>query len=218
MTIILLALLGTSHALASVPFWRKIRAGLMPATVDFAALSVILYYDIGLFCRFLVPDVKSDYFTPLVESDDRTLTFAVLILIVAPWLFHAGAALARGDDFRESVTVMPSMSTANVILFYIMCAAICVPLILSSLAHARSSDELWVIRARVTAEWGPLIVVLYLPLHLLAFYVAQANSRTWFGLGIAVRAGSRWPRWRPPPRSVSERPSCSRSWSSCSSV
>ena len=38
----------------------------------------------------------------------------------------------------------------------------------------------------MTAEWGPLIVVLYLPLHLLAFYVAQANSRTWFGLAVCV--------------------------------
>jgi hypothetical protein len=186
MTIILLALLGTSHALASVPFLRKIRAGLMPATVDFATLSVILYYDVGLFCHFLVPDVKSDYFTPLVEGNDRIVTLGALILIAAPWLFHAGAALARGDERPDAETVLPSMSIVNLILFYMICTAICVPLILSSLTHVRSSEQIWVIRARVTAEWGPLIVVLYLPLHLLAFYVAQANSRTWFGLATAV--------------------------------
>ncbi len=55
--------------------------------------------------------------------------------------------------------------------------AICAPLAYLGIRHAQRSDELWVIRARVTAEWGPLIVIFYLPLHLLAFYVARANSR-----------------------------------------
>jgi hypothetical protein len=65
MTILLLALLGTSHLLATVPFWRKIKAGTMPATVDFATLSVILYFDVGILCKCLFPNIRSEYFTPL---------------------------------------------------------------------------------------------------------------------------------------------------------
>ena len=125
MTIVLITLLGTSHALAAVPFWRKIRAGLMPATVDFAALSINAMMST---CRFLTPGVR-DYFTPLTEADDRILTLAVLILIVAPWLFHAGSALARGDESDESPGAMPSMKLSNLIIFYIICVAVSVPLI-----------------------------------------------------------------------------------------
>jgi hypothetical protein len=186
MTIVLIGLLGTSHLLATVPFWRKIRAGTMPGTVDFATLSIILYYDLGIACKYMFPNIRSDYFTPLCEADDRILTLAVLILTAAPWLFHAGAALARGGQVQDTATARTSMKASNAILFYCICLCICGPLAYLGMQHARSSDELWVIRARVTAEWGPLIVVFYLPLHLLAFYVAQANSRTWRGLLVAA--------------------------------
>jgi hypothetical protein len=110
------------------------------------------------------------------------LTIAALILTAAPWLFHAGAALAKGGRVHDADITLTAMKPLKLIVFYLICAAICVPLAYSGIQHAQSSDELWVIRARVTAEWGPLIVVFYLPLHLLAFYVAQANSRTWLGL------------------------------------
>jgi hypothetical protein len=186
MTILLIGLLGTSHLLATIPFWRKIKDGMMPGTVDFATVSIILYYDVGILCKSVFPNIRTDYFTPLTEADDRILTLAVLILTAAPWLFHAGAALAKGGQAHDTTTARTSMKASSAIAFYAICLCVCGPLTYLGLQHARSSDELWVIRARVTAEWGPLIVVLYLPLHLLAFYVAQANSRTWFGLLMAA--------------------------------
>ena len=118
MTILLLALLGTSHGLAAVPFFRKVRAGLMPATVDFATLSIILYYDTGMVAKWLFPQIVSDYFTPLTEAHDGILTLAVLILFAAPWLFRAGSALADQGDPHDSPGAMPSMSVLNLIMFY----------------------------------------------------------------------------------------------------
>jgi hypothetical protein len=188
MIILLIALLGVSHALATVPFWKRIRAGTMPATVDFATLSIMLYYDVGILCKYQFPNIQSDYFPPLAEASDGVLTLAMLILAAAPWLFHAGAALVKGGQAQEpaAARVYTSLKISKLIAFYIICLAVCAPLVYVGLRHARSSDELWTIRARVTAEWGPLIVIFYLPLHLLAFYVAQANSRTWLGLATAL--------------------------------
>jgi hypothetical protein len=186
MTILLLGLLGTSHLLATVPFWRKTQAGTMPGTVDFATLSILLYYDVGILCKYLFPNVQSDYFTPLSEAHDGTLTLAVLILMAAPWLLHAGAAFAKGGHAHDTTAARTSMGLSKLLIFYAICVAVCVPLAYMGLRNARSGDEVWAIRARVTGEWGPLIVVLYLPLHLLAFYVAQANSRTWIGLLVAL--------------------------------
>jgi hypothetical protein len=186
MTILLIALLGTSHLLATVPFWRKIQAGTMPGTVDFASLSIILYYDVGIFCRSLFPNIRNDYFIPLVEADDSALTLAVLILTAAPWIWHAGAALAKGGRDHDTATAVTSMKLSRLLIFYAICLAVCAHLVYMGYRHTSSSDEIWVVRARVTAEWGPMIVVLYLPLHLLAFYVVQKNSRTWFGLLTAA--------------------------------
>jgi hypothetical protein len=182
MTIALILLLGTSHLLATFPFWRKIQSGTMPGTVDFATLSIILYYDVGIVCKSVFPNVQTDYFPPLAEANDRILTLAVVILTAAPWLFHAGAALAKGGQSHDTEPARTSMKLSRLILFYVICLCVCGPLAYMGLRQARSADELWVIRARVTAEWGPLIVIFYMPLHLLAFYVAQANSRTWLGL------------------------------------
>ena len=100
MTLLLLAVLAASHALASLPFWRKVRAGAMPGTADFATLSVILYYDLGIACRGLFPGIRSDYFAPLDEAPDGVVTLAVLILAAAPWILRAAAALARGGARR----------------------------------------------------------------------------------------------------------------------
>jgi hypothetical protein len=186
MTILLITLLGVSHSLATIPFWRKIKAGTMPGTVDFASLSLLLYYDVGIVCKYVFPNIRSDYFTPLADADDRILTLGALILFAAPWLFHAGAALATGGEPGDHAFVRTSLKVSRLIVFYGLCAAICAPLVYMGIQNARSSDELWAIRARVTGEWGPLIVIFYAPLHLLAFYVAQTNSRTWLGLLTAA--------------------------------
>jgi hypothetical protein len=154
----------------------------MPRTVDFATLSILLYYDVGIVCKALFPNVRSDYFPPLAEVNDRILTLAAVILTAAPWLFHAGTALAKRGHVDEMDIERTSLKISRLLIFYVICLCVCGPLVYMGLQHTQSNDEVWVIRSRVTAEWGPLIVILYLPLHLLAFYVAQANSRTWLGL------------------------------------
>ena len=50
-----------------------------------------------------------------------------------------------------------------------------------------TNDPIWVVRERIGEKWGALIVLLYLPLHFLAFYSRQSDSTT--KIGLLIRAG-----------------------------
>src|SRR5689334_1327894 len=99
MKIALVLVVLVSHCLASVPFWRSItrRGGYprdrVPTTADFAAISFILYYDVGLALELAGYPYVSNHFASLLQADDGTFLLAVFFLAIAPWLFHAGAWL-----------------------------------------------------------------------------------------------------------------------------
>jgi hypothetical protein len=102
MTILLLGLLGTSHLLATVPFWRKIQAGTMPGTVDFATLSILLYYDVGILCKYLLPNL--DYLRTHPKVD---LVGARVIVFD-----NAGSALGKRDCAETHEAICARASAA----------------------------------------------------------------------------------------------------------
>lgn len=50
------------------------------------------------------------------------------------------------------------------------------------LSYALGSSSIWAARTTITEDFGPLIIVLYLPLHLLAFYCVQRDAQSSRGL------------------------------------
>jgi len=183
---LLILALFASHGLAARPFLRKLRAGRLPDPVDFAVLSVAFYYDIGLLLEAFGYNGESRYLSPLLSADRATLLIAAAYLIAAPWALLAGAALAdRGGEVQLEAPVS-RLAPGRRVLFYLASAAAVAPLMAVGTRYLLGGDSIWAAREKITADWGPLIVVLYLPLHVLAFYVRQCDSRALRGRAASV--------------------------------
>lgn len=179
------AIVLLSHVLASAGFWRCIMQHRLPNTADFAVISLIFYYDLGLLLEAAGYHYESLFFSSLFEADDGTFLLAMLFLAAAPWLFHAGSILTnrRADHHPQAPTTR--LDPARLPAFYGLLAVVAVPLAVYGLRQLLSGTPLWLVRIELGLQWGPLIVVLYLPLHFLAFYVRQADAHTWRGLLVA---------------------------------
>jgi hypothetical protein len=171
-----------SHALASLPFWHSIRLGKIPNTADFAVISLILYYDVGLVLEVLGYPYESLYFTSLFAADDATFLLATGLLVLAPWLFHAGSWVTNSSGVRRPQDPTSGLDPKKRSLFYFIVLAVSVLLALYSVVQLLPGEPLWFIRARVGLQLGPLLPVLYLPLYFLAFYIRQTDARTRWGL------------------------------------
>ena len=176
-----------SHALAARGFWQALRRNQIPSTADFAVISVIFYYDLGLALEALGYKYQSPFFGSLFQSDDSTFVPAVLLLAAAPWLFHAGAALIAQGQSRQPHMPATSIAPARRPYFYALIGLTSAGLAVYGLRLLLEGQPLWVVRLAVGLQWGALIVVLYLPLHFLAFYVRQTDAHT--GRGLAVAGG-----------------------------
>ena len=93
MTTVVLCIVLLSHALAALPFLSSIRRGKIPNTADFATISVIFYYDLGMILEALGSPYVSVYFNSIMDANQNTFLFSLLFIGLAPWLFHAGWAL-----------------------------------------------------------------------------------------------------------------------------
>src|SRR5437588_3043607 len=124
-----------SHALASLPFWMALRRGKVPKVSDFAVISVILYYDVGLVWEALGYPYTSVFFSPLFQADDTRFLYGMVLLALAPWMFHLGAYLT--NPRRETEAQVPSSRVApgREILFYLLVLLLALPVALYGLSQ-----------------------------------------------------------------------------------
>ena len=100
---------------------------------------------------------------------------------------HAGAALITQGQCLASRTCPPPPSFPRGGYFYALVGLTSAGLAVYGLRLFLEGQPLWLVRLVVGLQWGALIVVLYLPLHFLAFYVRQTDAHT--GRGLAVAGG-----------------------------
>lgn len=167
-----------SHAFASIPFWRRLTRLEIPSVADFATLSVILYFDVGLALEVLGVRYESSFFESFYKSINNLLLLEILILIVTPWLFHLGSVIANPKtelQIQEPVNyIRPSRRN----IFYLVAILICIPLAVLGYIQITGAKPIWAVRREIGEAWGSSIIILYLPLHILAYYVRQRDSRT----------------------------------------
>ncbi|MDQ6740621.1 MAG: hypothetical protein M3021_09735 [Actinomycetota bacterium] len=188
MHIALLLVILLSHLTASYGFWRGIPRGKIPNTSDFAVISLILYYDLGLILEQFGYPYQSIYFSSLFAAGDGTFLLAAAVLALAPWLFHAGSLLTNRHVGQQPQQPTSRIAPTKRRSFYLTATLIAGGLALYGVAQFLSGAPIWTLRANLSQSWGPLIVVLYLPMHILAFYVRQEDAhRIWgtlFALGL----------------------------------
>ncbi|MGE5558462.1 MAG: hypothetical protein ACM3WV_07600 [Bacillota bacterium] len=183
MNVILFILIFISHILATIPFWEKLRWQVMPNVSDFASLSFILYYDIGIILELIGISNTNIYFDSLIWSNDNIFAISSVILMITPWLFHLGSNLIDWNKPFDQEKYFSHLKRLPI--FYII--VFLISIFLAILGYLQIKDNpIWVARSIVGEQWGPLIFILYLPMHFLAFYIRQTNSRTKSGLFFSI--------------------------------
>jgi general stress protein CsbA len=171
-----------SHIMAARPFVINLQKGRMPNTAHFAAVSFVLYYDMGLLLEVTGLYMGNEFFTPFFNSDPWVMFLEIIIITVGPWLFHLGSSFTSRENGWDTSKSYAQLRKSTKPLFYFVIIAIASYFAFNGLSEMMTNDPIWVVRERLGERWGPLIVLLYLPLHFLAFYSRQSDSTTKMGL------------------------------------
>jgi hypothetical protein len=179
-----LCVLG-SHTIAMRGFVRALRERRLPEPIDFTALSAIMYYDLGLVAEWLTGEVApSKYFPSIWELEPLAKTLAFGVVASAPWFIRAG-----GWFLRDNSLPSPGQARATTPLAKVAFAAFALSAgaALTWWAFAYLPGRaIWEARANIGLDLGLFVMVLYLPLHILAFYIQRPESRTRVGAGVAL--------------------------------
>ena len=154
---------------------------------DYAFVSVVVFYDVGLFAEIL--GVRLDGHLPSVSMYSVSIQLGTCAAIaLTPWLIEIGYRIAAGSMpmqrfrvMRVPVRRLPGFIFA-VLAFSALGGYFALPLL--------SSSTLWAARTAVGETLGPFAILLYLPLYALAF-VVQAGRVPWsLRVGIVIGAVS----------------------------
>ncbi len=180
---ILFVVLMVSHCMAIIPFIRRIRENIMPAVEDFGVLSILLYYDIGIIFELFGFEYNNPFFRPFLEAGTRSTIISLAILIVAPWLFILGSRLVRNCNTLEPAQQTSTILAKRAPAFYLAVFVIsCIPAIIGYRALSGYGAKISLLGTDYIRDLGLWTIIIYFPLHFLAYFVRQKNSKTAVGL------------------------------------
>ncbi|HYE26164.1 MAG TPA: hypothetical protein VEG32_13310, partial [Clostridia bacterium] len=174
-----------SHMAFASRFLRSLRNRQLPTTLEFSSLSFLIYFDIGLVAEVMF-GYDNPFFAPFFDAPPELMLFGALLLIAAPWLLDLGAMLA-GKPKRLDLLMFRHLRLipSRRIVFDVSAAAICATTIVLS-AQYMNRGNIWEMRREVGQAFGPLILVLYLPLYLLGFYMGLSDFATRRGKAMVL--------------------------------
>lgn len=168
-----LLLLLCSHLPAFWPCVTAVRQRRPPRSIDLAAFSVLLFFDLELAFETFGGHYESDFLRPLAKSED---VIWFLILLIAPWAVRLGYWWALDVRPLPILREIPRLVRPKSFytLAFVMAAGLCafsIPLI---------SGDGFIRAARVgfAESLGPAIIVFYIPMGILGFWVTQLESGT----------------------------------------
>ena len=185
LTHLLMLCVLASHAMAMRSFVQALRERRLPEPIDFTALSAILYYDLGLAAEWITGEVApSKYFESIWDLDPVPQTLAFGFVAAAPWFIRAGGRLLRGTVPAARPVARQTPKLARLAF---LCLALPTGGALTwwSLAYL-PGRAIWEARANIGLDLGLYVVGLYLPLHMLAFYIQRPESRSRAGTCVAL--------------------------------
>jgi hypothetical protein len=184
--LILIAIILFSHAMAAYPFVSNIQNGKMPSTSQFAVISMILYYDFGLVLESLGLFAGTPYFIPFFNAKPHIVLQAFVLVASAPWLFLLGSRFTNKQKSQGLVTRYSNLKESTKVLFYVLTISISIYLLVTGFARILQGNALWDARTQIGDDFGPFVLILYLPLHFLSFYTRQSDSTSKRGLLFSV--------------------------------
>ncbi|MBK9168939.1 MAG: hypothetical protein IPM24_15920 [Bryobacterales bacterium] len=181
MRLLAFSLVLLSNLLAARGFWKAMNRGSLPRAADFAAMSVLLYYDLGIALEFFGFEYAPHYFPSILDLHLYDYYLVLAVIGAAPWMLRIGAFLIdprpRFVPHEPQSRLSPSLRP----LFYGFALVSTGILAYWGVVEHLRGESIWVSRWRVGSTFGPWIIVLYFALFLLGFYIRQRDSRSWWG-------------------------------------
>lgn len=165
--------IALSHGPFVLRLIRRTRSHEMPSTREFVIASFLLYYDLEIVLEALGVCYANQYFRPMFMAPDATLALSIGIVILSPWAIDWAA-----DRREETGSFESAILSSRRILFYVSAGVVCIVCVALSLNLAATSVYIWAARKSVAEALGPLILVLFFPHYILAFYVRQRDSHS----------------------------------------
>ena len=177
-----LLLILISHFYAIIKFFKAYKSGLVPSTASFAAVGVVLYYDIGLIMEMFGFDYKNPYFESIFNKNyyGYQLVLMFVFIIIAPWCFYFGSHLYNRTHASVKAGIIPEyLNRIRFKNFKIITFIVSIFFLFigwrnfSSILHDYS---LWIARNIIGETFGPLVIIFSIPKCFLVFYLSQNVS------------------------------------------
>jgi hypothetical protein len=169
------------HILLLRPFLNSIRSGELPGVVSFGVLGCVLYLDVGYAMEAFGIRSTSAYFSEVFDRTGHPDTLTTLVVAVAPLLIVLGSRAVFLGSGSVQWPPLAGLNRRRRVAFYTLASACAASTGWFGFTATQGHDALWQSRAQLGEELGSLVVLLYVPLHLLAYFVVQSDARTMLG-------------------------------------
>ena len=173
-----------AHLPFIIVFMRTTSQDNIPQVVDFAALGIILYFDLGLLTEFLGLRYSNPLLPSFYSGEDSKQILIIFILMATPYLFYLGARLSDRDAQILSQQRTSELILSRRTLFYLMIVVVAVSL--SWWSYQFYVQDPLAVRLRLRQLNLPLNLFLLIPVSLLAFYVRQKDATTKKGAIVTI--------------------------------
>jgi hypothetical protein len=174
-----------SHLLAFLPTWQRIRNSEHLTVVDWSILSVLLYYDTGLGLEAFNLSSTDKYFINFFSASEDTLIQAFTVLFFLPWMFRFPTFMGEKLGYKipplKKIDDQKIKKSRRLLFFLATTLLILIPSYIG-LTMLQKGGDIWNTRIALSQDLGGLAILLYMPIHLLAFYITKKDSKTTFGV------------------------------------
>ena len=151
------------------------RRGLL-SPLQYAYLSLALYYDLGLLVGAAGFETPPSPLSPLSAHANSTRLILLIFVAITPMFLLFGSMITGKcipkTEYRP-LRLLPSRRLP----FYCLTVLLCASTAGYGWTTFREHSDIWLARATVGTALGTSIIVLYLPLHFLAFYVRLSDYK-----------------------------------------
>lgn len=172
-----LALLA-AHAPFAVSFLRSIQSRQVPEILSFAALGIMLYYDLGFVLEAFGWIFVSPYFAPLSSYDLEDFAITGLVILAAPYLLAIGFRVMAGR--QQSIAASPTLEFAPRLKPIFLLLFVPISLALGAVGYSaiRGATSPAEVKRLWLGMLGGGYIVFLLPMFVLAFYLRTRDCRS----------------------------------------
>ncbi len=167
-----------AHAPFAAAFLRSIRRRQVPEVLSFAAIGILLYYDLGFVLESIGYTFRSPFFAPLASYSLESFVATGLVILASPYLLALGFRVMTGS--MEPIPASPSLEFAPRLKPLFLALFLPVSLVLGAVGYTAiygASSAAEVKRLWLGILGGGYIVFL-VPMFVLAFFLRTRDSRT----------------------------------------